>query len=193
MQRSRQCLNPCVDTVSACTLDGSIYIIGGEDNNEDIMSSVRRFDPVANLWSAVAPMSVARATLGSFVIGGNIYAVGGYGGGNWLSSMERYSVVSDSWSEVRGGELCTARRSFGVHVMRLEVARISSIVLLPSARRTMRGYIYDQNVNVRIVYPRSIFHFILVVVLCVVKMNIATIRVGFGNSRGNGRCHAGCP
>jgi hypothetical protein len=34
-----------------------------------------------------------------------------------LSSMERYSVASDSWSEVDRGELSTARSNFGALVV----------------------------------------------------------------------------
>jgi N-acetylneuraminic acid mutarotase len=114
---------------SVCVLDGLIYVMGGDnDVDVDSVNSVHRFDPVANLWSALAPMSVARRALGSFVLGGNIYAVGGYGGGKWLSSMERYSVASDSLSEVLGGELSTAREYFGALVVRLEVDLFDSLI-----------------------------------------------------------------
>jgi hypothetical protein len=114
---------------SVCAHDGLIYVMGGDDGDADSISSVHRFDPVANLWSAVAPMSVARQALGSFVLGGNIYAVGGYSGGGRLSSMERYSVASDSWAEVLGGELSTARDFFGALVMRLEVDLFDSLIV----------------------------------------------------------------
>jgi hypothetical protein len=113
---------------SVCVLNDQIYIIGGDDSDDRSISSVNRFDPVANLWSAVAPMSVAREALGSFVIGGSIYAVGGLGGGKRFSSMERYSVESDSWSEVRGVELGTGRSDFNVDVMRFEVDLFDSLI-----------------------------------------------------------------
>jgi hypothetical protein len=118
---------------SVCALDGLIYVMGGVDNDDndddvDPVSSVHRFDPVANLWSAVAPMCIARSTLGSFVLGGNIHAVGGFGGGKSLSSMERYSVALDSWAEVLGGELSTARHCFGALVVRLEVDLFDSLI-----------------------------------------------------------------
>jgi N-acetylneuraminic acid mutarotase len=113
---------------SVCLLDGLIDVMGGEIDDVDPVSSVHRFDPVANLWSTVAPMSVARRTLGSFVLGGNVYAVGGYGGGKRLSSMERYSVASDSWAEVLGGELSTARDCFGSFVVRFEVDLFDSLI-----------------------------------------------------------------
>jgi N-acetylneuraminic acid mutarotase len=116
---------------SVCALDGLIYVMGGDDNDDDVdsISSVHRFDPVANLWSAVAPMCIARRALGSFVLGGSIYAVGGIDGeSKRLSSMERYSVASDSWAEVLGGELSTARAFFGALVMRLEVDLFDSLI-----------------------------------------------------------------
>jgi N-acetylneuraminic acid mutarotase len=111
-----------------CVVDGLIYVLGGEDSDYDCASSVHRFDPVANLWSSLAPMSVARGFSGSFVLGGNINSVGGFDGERSLSSMERYSVASDSWSEVDGGELGTARSRFCVQVMQLEVDLFDSLI-----------------------------------------------------------------
>jgi hypothetical protein len=73
-------------------------------------------------------MSVARTALGSFVLGGSIYAVGGFDGENSLSSLERYSVASNSWSEVDGGELGTARTCFGALVVRLEMDLFDSLI-----------------------------------------------------------------
>jgi kelch-like protein 17 (actinfilin)/kelch-like protein 20 len=113
---------------SVSVLDSLIYVIGGRNNDGVSIGSVHRFDPAANVWSAVAPMSVARSTLKSFVLGGFIYAVGGFDGEDKLSSMERYSVASDSWSEVDGGELGTARDNFGVEVMRLETDLFDSLI-----------------------------------------------------------------
>jgi hypothetical protein len=112
---------------SVAVLDGLMYVMGGENDDDESISTVHHFDPVANLWSAVAPMSVARTTLGSFVLGGSIYAVGGFDGEENWSSMERYSVSSESWSEVLEGDLGTARSIFGVHVVQLEVDLFNSL------------------------------------------------------------------
>jgi N-acetylneuraminic acid mutarotase len=113
---------------SVSVLDGLIYVMGGLDSDDDSISSVYRFDPVANLWSTVAPMSVARTTFESFTLGGSIYAVGGFNEEGRLFSMERYSVASERWSEVLGGELGTARNNFGVHVVRLERGLFDSLI-----------------------------------------------------------------
>jgi N-acetylneuraminic acid mutarotase len=111
-----------------CVVDGLIYVLGGLDSENGCISSVHRFDPVANVWSAVAPMSAPRVALGSFVLGGVIYVVGGFDGEDRLSSMERYSVASDSWSAVDGGELGTARSTFEARVVRLEVDLFDSLI-----------------------------------------------------------------
>jgi hypothetical protein len=62
------------------------------------------------------------------VLGGNIHTVGGFDGEDRLSSMERYSVASDSWSEVDGGELGTARSYFGSLVVWLERDFFDSLI-----------------------------------------------------------------
>jgi N-acetylneuraminic acid mutarotase len=113
---------------SVTVLDGLIYVLGGGDSAGNTINSVHRFNPVANMWSAVAPMTVARRALVTFVLGKSIYAVGGYDGEDLLSSMERYSVASDSWSEVVDGELGTARISFVAAVVRLEVDLFDSLI-----------------------------------------------------------------
>jgi hypothetical protein len=114
--------------LSVCVLDGLIYVMGGKDFDDRVLRSVHRFDPVANLWSTVPPMSVARSGLRVFVLGGSMHVVGGYNGENRLASMERYCVASDRWSGVRGGELGRARSALGAAVMRLEVELFDSLL-----------------------------------------------------------------
>jgi N-acetylneuraminic acid mutarotase len=70
-----------------CMLDGLIYVLGGQDKDRTILTSVHRFDPSANSWTVVAPMSVRRAGLGAFVLGGNIYAAGGWDGASRLEQL----------------------------------------------------------------------------------------------------------
>jgi hypothetical protein len=112
-----------------CVLDDLVYVMGGSSIDNALLTSVHRFDPVQNLWSVLAPMSVARATrFGVFVLDGSIHALGGSNGTpssfglprtfnlpavdiltSAYTSMERYCVDSDSWSEVNDGELGRAR------------------------------------------------------------------------------------
>ena len=44
------------------------------------LSSVECFDPSTSFWSFVAPMSTCRSGVGVGVLGGAMYAAGGYDG-----------------------------------------------------------------------------------------------------------------
>jgi N-acetylneuraminic acid mutarotase len=113
---------------SVCVLEGLVYVMGGQDIRDADLSSVHRFNPVTNSWSTVAPMSVARTLLGAFVLNGSMYAVGGWGGSRRLTSVESFSVTSDSWTEERGGGLAQKRNAFGAHTLQLEVDLFDNLV-----------------------------------------------------------------
>jgi hypothetical protein len=120
--------------IEACTLNGLIYVLGGKSNDNSISSSVHRFDPVANLWSIVAPMSTARTACGSFVLNGIIYVAGGTDGRSRVASVERYDVVSNTWSLV--GAMNQGRFGFAAHAMEVETNLFDSLML--KAKATQR-------------------------------------------------------
>jgi hypothetical protein len=111
-----------------CALEGLIYVMGGRDSEGVVRTSVHRFDPVADSWSAMASMSVVRSGFEAFVLDGGIHAVGGFDGESRVTSMERYCVVSDSWSEVSGRELGQSRTFFGAHTMRVTMNLFDSLI-----------------------------------------------------------------
>ena len=119
---------------SVCAIDGLIYVMGGRSYDKLAMASVHRFDPVANLWRAVAPMLTARFTFTSCVLGGSIRVAGGHNGSRNMDSVEQYSVISDSWSPVT--PMGQARGRFGAHAMRLELDLFDSLML--KAKRGQR-------------------------------------------------------
>ena len=59
---------------------------------------------------------------GACVLGGRLYAVGGFAGGNVLSSVERYDEEKDEWEAV--ADMSTGRSA-------VSVAASSSVVDLP--------------------------------------------------------------
>ncbi|CAF3272592.1 unnamed protein product [Rotaria socialis] len=91
--------------VGVVSLHMRVYVIGGKCNirneNRDCYE-VERYDPFVNKWTTIARMIYARNRLGVGTIDQCIYAVGGSSGQQLYSSVERYSVLSDSevWTEV---------------------------------------------------------------------------------------------
>jgi hypothetical protein len=54
-------------------------------------------DEAENTWVSKAPIHVARTYLGAAVVGGKIYAIGGYNGSGDLGTNEEYDPVTDTW------------------------------------------------------------------------------------------------
>ena len=76
-------------------LDNKIYVTGGRDNDQQIMSSVDCYDPDTNSWSQVANMNIARRYHTLVSLHGRLYAIGGYGG---VDSVEVYDPDRNTWT-----------------------------------------------------------------------------------------------
>lgn len=59
-----------------------------------------RYDPKTDTWKLVAPMSVARDSVGVCTLGDRLIAVGGYDGQQYLSLAEIYDPHLDKWEQV---------------------------------------------------------------------------------------------
>eukprot|EP01016_Furgasonia_blochmanni_P007315 TRINITY_DN12935_c0_g1_i1.p1 TRINITY_DN12935_c0_g1~~TRINITY_DN12935_c0_g1_i1.p1 ORF type:complete len:282 (-),score=50.23 TRINITY_DN12935_c0_g1_i1:373-1158(-) len=90
-------LNTWRRALAAVTLPDGIYAIGGFDGQQ-YLCTVERFDESKNEWSYVGSMNYARCTFAAVTSpdGQHIYAIGGFDNGP-LQSVERYSVINDSW------------------------------------------------------------------------------------------------
>ena len=53
-----------------------------------------------NSWVAIAPLNTPRRSLALGVLGGPMYALGGYDGASSLKSVERYDPQSNCWTKV---------------------------------------------------------------------------------------------
>ncbi|XP_078737922.1 kelch-like protein 28 [Lampetra fluviatilis] len=61
-------------------------------------SSVERWDPEVASWDLAPAMTECRSTLGLAVLDGELFALGGYDGQNYLRSVERFSPRLGRWS-----------------------------------------------------------------------------------------------
>ncbi|MDH3715240.1 MAG: hypothetical protein OET44_15500, partial [Gammaproteobacteria bacterium] len=88
------------DNMSAIVLNGKIYALGGNPvgNCAGVncvvgaeYRSAEVYDPATNTWAPIASMFTARKNFDSVVLNGQIYVIGGRGGGQYLGAMERYT------------------------------------------------------------------------------------------------------
>lgn len=85
-------------------VNGLIYAIGGfggitGSGGGSALATVEAYDPASDSWTTKASLPFARLVMGSGVIDGKIYVVGGLGLGNsFLDTVSVYDPISNSWS-----------------------------------------------------------------------------------------------
>lgn len=81
-------------------LDGILYAVGGDSaatSGTGVEARVETYDPATNRWTTRTPMPVPRAGLGLTVLGGTLYAVGGFNDRDILVTVEAYDKAGDTW------------------------------------------------------------------------------------------------
>ncbi|KAM3934889.1 kelch-like protein 35 [Leptodactylus fuscus] len=82
--------------MAACVLKNDIYVSGGDIYSQDVWM----FKIQENNWFKMAPLTTKRWRHGMVTLKGQIYAVGGVHGPKRLSTVERYSPNTNTWSPV---------------------------------------------------------------------------------------------
>jgi influenza virus NS1A-binding protein len=102
--------------LSVVTLADGIYAIGGFDG-QNYLNSVEKYDEFSNSWTMICSMVHARCTHHAVAVfeTQEIYVFGGFDYSP-LSSVERYSVVTDTWEDV--GSMPVPRFMHGCVYMR---------------------------------------------------------------------------
>lgn len=90
-------------THSSSVVDGKIYAIGGYlrgGGQGGATSVVEAYDPATDAWTQKTPMRLARAFLGTSVVDGKIYAIGGATdpGSIGRSTVQMYDPAADTWT-----------------------------------------------------------------------------------------------
>lgn len=126
---SVECYDPCEDVwtfvcslsgpksnVAAASLRGSIYVVGGEGENDDDnmeMNLVERYDVEMDKWFPCPPTIVRRSSVGLVAYAGSLYACGGYSSFPSTPSMEVFSLDTGRW-ELCEEELSDEKFQFGI-------------------------------------------------------------------------------
>jgi len=88
-------------------VEGRIYVWSGYSTEGrfqcDRTAVMEVYDPAIDKWTAAASAPGVRNGLGSFVLGGKIYAVGGEQSpsGSFTNTVHRYDPVGDGWKQLK--------------------------------------------------------------------------------------------
>ncbi|MHC4597240.1 MAG: Kelch repeat-containing protein, partial [Planctomycetota bacterium] len=113
-------------TLSASTVDGKIYAIGGYGGR----SAVEQYNPVTDTWTKKASLPTPRQWLSTSAVNGKIYAIGGdaRGGAPGLSTVEEYDPATDTWTEEALTPMPTARFTLSTSVVDGKIYAIGGIL-----------------------------------------------------------------
>ena len=93
-------------------LNGELYVIGGENTIDGILDSVKKYNPITNIWVDLTPIQTARTTFDACVLNGEIYIYGGEtSSGVTLDSVEKYNTTENKWTYV--SPMKEKRKQFG--------------------------------------------------------------------------------
>jgi hypothetical protein len=87
----------------ACVLAGELYVAGGYSAGfERPLSSVEKYTPSSDSWSAMAPLpsGTGRCQHSVVAVGSSIYVLGGIDGGSALASVLKFDSTQGTWSHV---------------------------------------------------------------------------------------------
>ena len=118
--------------LSASTVDGKIYAIGGSSILHGTgLSIVDEYDPTTDTWTPKAPMPTARQWLSTSAVNGKIYAFGGTPRTYQLplSTVEEYDPATDTWTEK--APMPTARFILSTSVVDGEIYAIGGVIRSP--------------------------------------------------------------
>ncbi|XP_066537088.1 actin-binding protein IPP [Hoplias malabaricus] len=96
--------------VGVATLEGMIYVVGGEKDSM-IFDCTERYDPVTKQWAAVSSLNFPRCGVGVCPCHGALYALGGWVGSEIGKTMERYDPEENRWEVI--GNMPVPRYYFG--------------------------------------------------------------------------------
>lgn len=79
--------------------NGKIFVIGGVNSANQVLSANQMYDPIANAWMTLASMPTPREHLAGAAIDSLIYVIGGrdFSRGGNTNKLEAYSPASDKW------------------------------------------------------------------------------------------------
>lgn len=81
--------------------ESGFYAIGGFGGESHCcLKTVEKYDIKNNTWHCVQPMSQGRRALNAQTLPDGVYAIGGFDGDDYLSTVELYDEANDKWKTI---------------------------------------------------------------------------------------------
>ena len=145
--------------LSAVAVNGKIYVIGGvarssgwywdlaEATADELVSAVEVYDPETDTWTKKTDMPTARCGMGTVVVAGKIYTIGGLAdNGKIMNVVEVYDPGTDTWTQK--ADMPTARWNLGAVEANGKVYAVCGNLLPPWEDGTLTLVeVYDPNTD----------------------------------------------
>ena len=132
--------------LGVAVLNDCIYAVGGWNREEGTLNTAEVLDMTeggTQEWRNIARMNTGRWGVGVGVLNGKIFAVGGYNGRQYLSSVESYDPERNVWSNV--ADLSVPRCGPGVGVVDGVLYCVGGWTSNGSITNTVEKYSEDTN------------------------------------------------
>ena len=97
--------------LAATSMKGILYALGGENAEDELVTSVERYDPATDAWTACAPMRTALEGHAAVALNDHIYVLGGkMSRDHTAADVNRYNPATDTWTAC--APMRTARHLF---------------------------------------------------------------------------------
>src|SRR5262249_45467434 len=88
-----------LDHTALVPLGGFLYLVGGVTAwPQPSVTTVQRYAPASNTWTAVATLPTARAATGAAALNGRLYVAGGLTAAQSVADFTVYDPASDGWT-----------------------------------------------------------------------------------------------
>lgn len=103
------------DQFGCSTVDGLIYCVGGESDNQQVLDVLECYIPAENAWRTCTPMPTPRRGVECAQLNGMLVAIGGFNGDDFVDEIECYDTITDQWTPL--APIPTPRIDAGVAVL----------------------------------------------------------------------------
>ena len=117
MNQPRQYCSTCIDEINSF-----LYVISGYNKEHGVIPYCERLSLKSKQWEEIEDIITPRINSSSTVLNGShVYTFGGLGELDFLSSIERYNIKLNIWSEISVKLPCKLSNSFAWSINKHEI------------------------------------------------------------------------